>query len=90
MTDLAFEDLHTPGNEFGCVLMARLADNSVVKFVIEPKIVADVLEAPNGVIGEQAKKHCEKHRERIEKACRKAYASRSDSRVVLEADDFSD
>lgn len=85
--DLDFESFHAPADEYGCVLMGRLPDSSVVQFVVSPTVLVDMLRATN-VMGDRAIKHCVEHRQQIEQACRKAYAARPSSRIVLEPHDF--
>jgi hypothetical protein len=68
----------------GCVLLARLPNEKQVQFVLTPKILAEVLrdKAANDV------DLCQKNRDRIEAASRKAYAERPSASIELEADDF--
>jgi hypothetical protein len=91
---LVFDDLVprqkmvTGAVAFGCVLLAGLPNNQQVQFVISSEIFADVLRAKSVASDEEARRCCQKNRDRIEAASRKAYAERPSPRVVLKADDF--
>jgi hypothetical protein len=61
-----------------------------VAFYIGPTILRDVLHGGNPVHDAANEALCERNRERIEAACRRAFADRPGERVDLQPTDFSE
>jgi hypothetical protein len=59
-----------------------------VRFDIGPNILEDVLHGGNAVHDDANVALCERNRERIEAACRRAFANRPSTHVKLEPSDF--
>jgi hypothetical protein len=73
-----------------CVLWADETLMGRVRFDIGPTILQDVLHGGNPIHDAANVALCERNRERIEAACRRAFADRPSKRIDLQPPDFSE
>lgn len=86
---LTFDPSFHSDGVLGCVLWADETLMGRVRFDIGHRILEDVLQGGNPVHDKENEKLCERNRERIEAACRRAFADRPGEHVELEPADFS-
>ena len=72
----------------GCFLWADEPTYGRVRFSIGSTIIVDVLGGENPVCNERNKVLVTRERQPIQEACRRAFASRPDKQIELEASDF--
>jgi hypothetical protein len=84
--DLSF---HSDG-ALGCFLWADETVMRRVRLHIGPAILEDVLHGGNPVHDAANEALCERNRERIEAACRRAFAERPSERIDLQPTDFGE
>jgi hypothetical protein len=87
---LTFDNSFRSDRRFGCLLWADEPKMGRVCFYIGPTILQDVLHGGNPVHDDANVKLCERHRQPIEAACRRAFASRPSPRIDLKPSDFSE
>ena len=86
---LTFDDsVHSDGL-VSCFIQADEPKMGRVTFYIGPIILQDVLHGGNPVHDDANKALCKRNRERIEAACRRAFADRPGERIDLRPSDFS-
>jgi hypothetical protein len=72
-----------------CFIWADEPKMGRVRFHIGPRILEDVLHGENPVHDARNLVLCEKERERIEAACRRAFAQRPGKGIDLKPNDFT-
>jgi hypothetical protein len=86
---LTFDDRFHSDGVLSCFLWADEPTMKRVRFNIGPKILEDVLPGGNPVHDDANVALCDRNRERIEAACRRAFANRPSERIDLQSNDFS-
>ena len=87
---LTFDDsVHSDGL-VSCFIRADEPKMGRVTFYIGPTILQDVLHGGNPVHDDANVALCKRNRERIEAACRRAFADRPGEHVDLQPTDFSE
>jgi hypothetical protein len=89
-TVLTFDPTFHSDRTLGCFLWADETVMRRVRFDIGHRVLEDVLHGGNPVHDAANERLCEQNRERIEAACRRAFADRPGERVDLEPHDFVD
>ena len=87
---LTFDPSFHSDRALGCFLWADETMMRRVRFHIGHPILEDVLHGGNPVHDSANEALCERNRERIEAACRQAFADRPGERVDLQPTDFSE
>ncbi len=87
---LTFDPVFHSDRALGCVLWADETVLRRVRFDMGHRILEDVLQGGNPVHDKANEELCERNRERIEAACRRAFADRPGERVELQPTDFSE
>jgi hypothetical protein len=87
---LTFDPNFHSDRALGCFLWADETAMRRVRFDIGHRILEDVLHGGNPVHDAENEALCERNRERIEAACRRAFAERPGDRVDLRPGDFSE
>jgi hypothetical protein len=89
---LAFDDRFVPDGDkdglHGCILWADEPKFGRVRFHLGSFILVEVLHGGSPAHQDEHVTLCEKHRPRIEKACRRAFARDPDPRVEVRSIDF--
>ena len=85
---LTFEDTFHSDGLVSCFIWADEPTMKRVRFYIGPTILEDVLHGGNAVHDDANVALCNGNRERIEAACRRAFAERPGERIDIEPIDF--